>query len=411
MSPLKLAVCLVLALVMSACGGQPPPPPGSGDNPPPVDNPPPTNPDTCAVVISGDITIPTRLDKTPNTCDYFVRGGTIRVRSELAIDPGVVQFEQDTRLMIDDAGSITAVGTPEARIRLEGQLAVKGSWYGLCFGTNRASRLEYVDILWAGKVWSGGSTACRAAIGGVSGNGEPVSVKHSLIAGAYTSGLDATRVPLGDFENNVFADNTEYGVLVSPENVHKLDAASDYLGASVGRPNGKPYVFFSGFLKGDGSSVTWRKLNAPYYTGDEFPYGRNVIVDEPITMTIEPGTRFEFGPDRSLNFWDGASLNAIGTPEAPIVFTGKSQVAGSWEGLSFGEAGSSTLENVEVSYGGADGLFAGNIAVYGVYATALVTIRNSLITYSETCGILVSADVVEQSGNTFQNNAYGDVCD
>lgn len=389
--------------VLVACAGPAatPPPPGG-------------TPRSCTYTLSEDITVPSLMENTPAACDYLVVGD-IGVRSSLTVEPGVVvQFAQDARLMIDDTGSITALGTPDARIRLEGQVAVKGFWYGLCFGDNRASRLEYVDILWAGKVFTGGSHVCSAAIGGVNGDGEPVTIKHSLIAGAYTHGLDAQTVPLGEFENNIFADNTEYGVLVSPDQAHKLDTASDYLGASVGAPNGKPYVFFSGFFKGDGRRVTWRNLNAPYLAEDFFPYDTgSVILDGPVTITVEPGARFEFGAGGALNLFDGPSLLALGTAAASVVFTGKEKTPGAWDGLLFQNAGASVLEHAEVSYGGAEGgslLASGNLIITGVDGSD-VTVRNSLITHSATCGVSVSdGSRLQESGNTYSNNAYGHVC-
>ncbi len=295
---------LVIMLVLVGCGAQPSPPngpPPNGDTPPPDEGP--VDPDTCAVVIDRDITIPTRLVKSARACDYLVVDD-ISVESSLFIDPGVVViFDQDTRLSVTDSGSLTAVGTAEARIMLAGQLNVRGYWYGLCFGNNRESRLEYVDLLWAGKVWSGGSAVCRAAIGGVSGNGEPVHIRHSLVAGALTTGLDATRVPLGEFENNIFAANTEYGVRASPDIIHRLDHASDYLGTSVDAPNGKPYVYISGLgtpdVDGNDEVAIWHRLNADYYLEDDFPYGRNIIVSGG-RVEIEGGTRFVAGASRRV---------------------------------------------------------------------------------------------------------------
>jgi hypothetical protein len=141
--------------------------------------------------------------------------------------------------------------------------AVQGYWTGLCFDQNRKSRLEYVDLLWAGQAQAsagGGGKACSAAIGGVNEGGEAVIIKHSTITGSFTHGLDAQLVTLGEFEKNVFANIVQYSVIIDPEQLHKLDSASDYLGTSVNAPNGKPYVFVAGLYKGQGESVTWHKL-------------------------------------------------------------------------------------------------------------------------------------------------------
>lgn len=225
------ALLAALTVVLAACGGTQAP---DGGQPQPGGE--------CAVTITEDITIPTRLANLGAGCDYRVNGD-VRVTGELVIDPGTeVQFGQDSRLRIEDTGSIHAVGTEDQRIVMRGAVNTTGFWYGLCFSDNRVSRLERVDLLNAGKVWLGGTTVCRAAIGHGGGGGEPLSIVDTLVAGAQTTGLDATTLELGEFARNVFAANKEYGVRVSATNLARLDAASDYLGHSVGTPNSKAYV-------------------------------------------------------------------------------------------------------------------------------------------------------------------------
>ena len=108
---------LPILLVLIACGGS------SSQNPPSGNG-------QCATVISEDINIATTLKNSSAACDYYFQRrpgrndtllGTLEVRSNLTIEPGtVIQFDQDLRLSIEVGGSITAVGTPGARIRLEG---------------------------------------------------------------------------------------------------------------------------------------------------------------------------------------------------------------------------------------------------------------------------------------------------
>jgi hypothetical protein len=407
MKHLILTLLSVLTLFLTACGGS------SSPNTPNNPNNPNTPDGECAVIVTEDITIPSLLVNSPAQCDYLF-SGDLEVKSSLTVEPGtVVQFDQDARLSIDEAGSISAIGTAEERIVLEGRLEVQGFWYGLCFSDSRASRLEYVDLLWAGKVFTGGSSVCSASIGGVNGNGESVTIKNSFIAGSFTHGLDAQKVPLGEFANNIFANNAEYGVRVDPEQVHKLDAESDYLGTSVNAPNGKPYVYLSGFLEGTGDTLIWRNLNAPYLAEEDFPYGTGKVnINEAVTITIEAGARFEFGPQSAINLFDGATLQALGTAEAPIVFTGKKETPGAWDGLFFQDS-KGVLEYAQVSYGGAEGgsvLANGNIILSGVNGSDL-TLRNSTISHSATCGISLGEDsTFQNSDNTFSNNPT-DICD
>ena len=265
-----------------------------------------------------------------------------------------------------------------------------------------------MDIAWGGKLQSlagGGGKACSAAIGGVNRDGEAVHIKHSSITGSNTSGLDAQSVPIGEFENNVFANNLDYGVITDPDQIHQLDGASDYLGTSVNAPNGKPYVFLAGLYKGQGESMTWHNLNAPYLTEYNPPYGNNIIISDPVTITIEAGARFEFAGEGEFNVWDGAALQAIGTADAPIVFTGKDKTPGSWQGIDFSDAGKSVLEHTEVSYAGGDSS-NGNIYIHGVETGSDVTLRNSLIANSARCGIALDPErsSLEAVNVTFSSN-------
>ena len=365
------------------------------------------------MTIASDITIPTRLTNRADGCDYRVEG-SVRVTGALVIDAGTeIQFAQDSRLQIADTGSMHAVGTEEQRITLRGAVNTTGYWYGLCFSDNRASRLEWVDLLNAGKVWSGGSAVCRAAIGHGSGSGEPISIVDTLVAGAQTTGLDATRLNLGEFARNVFAANQEFGVRVSAANLHRLDTATDYAGSSVEAPNAKEYVYVTGTLIDPGATHVWKRLNAPYFIGQEtLGYHRNVIIDDDTHVEIGPGTTFVFGPQGGINVWEFSTFTAKGTAAEPVVFTGHVQVPGSWEGLAALSA-ALHLEHAEVSWGGAEGIYAGNVSIAGVDAVQDSFILSSLIKGSATCGVYIGGyahELVYEDGlNVFEDNEV-DVC-
>lgn len=407
-TPARQATCLRLAraplltivgMVLAACGGPTTPDPGPPDPDPSA---------KCAVVIADDITIPTRLTNNADGCDYRVEGELL-VTGSLTIDAGTeVQFNQDSRLLITDTGSLHAVGTAAQHVTLRGSLNTVGYWYGLCFGDNRASELVWVDLLNAGKVWRGGTSDCRAAIGNVLSTGEPVSIVDTLVAGAQTTGLDATELRLGTFARNVFAGNLEYGVRVSPANLDALDTASDYSGESAGAPNTEPFVFVGGYLD-DGAAHVWPDLGAPYYVGDDaFGYANNVIIDAGTDVTADAGTRFVFGEEGGILIWDLSTFTAIGTANDPVVFTGLSPVPGSWDGLSASTA-ALHLEHAEVSWGGGGVFYPGNVSVTGVDTVQKSYIRDTLIRGSATCGIYTTSDtadlVMVNSGNVYVDNA------
>lgn len=84
------------------------------------------------------------------------------VRGALTIEPGTtVEFEQGAHLIVDDGGSLNAVGTAVERITFRGREALSSYWKGIEFETVSVSnRIEYADFLHAGSdAWTGGANA------------------------------------------------------------------------------------------------------------------------------------------------------------------------------------------------------------------------------------------------------------
>ncbi len=70
-------------------------------------------------------------------------------------------------------------------------------------------------------------------------------------------------------------------------------------------------------------------------------------------ITVKPGVRIEFEQDARLHIHDGA-LNAVGTEDKPITFTGKQATKGYWGGLFFINSDNvdNELTHCIVEYGG-----------------------------------------------------------
>jgi len=84
--------------------------------------------------------------------------------------------------------------------------------------------------------------------------------------------------------------------------------------------------------------------------GNPFRLMGNVWVGEDAALTVEAGVRVEFNQHQGL-FING-TLQAGGTADAPIVFTGTTQTRGWWRGVQIENAGSATLKHCVVSYAG-----------------------------------------------------------
>lgn len=347
----RLAAFTLIVLLVAACGS-----PTAPNDP---------NPDTrCAYTLTDNVTTPTRLSPTDSQCDYLL-SGLVSVTSELTIDPGTtIVAAPESRLVIGDAGSITANGTEAEPISLVGSAATQGSWYGICFsGRHLESSFDHVNIYWAGAIWSGGSSVCRAALGSVNEGGEAVHITNSTIVGAYTTGIDATQFALGEFRNNVLAGHGEYGLRVSPNNMGRLDSSTNYGGIGAvfedgtSAENGRPYVSLNPTILTvvdvQGEYQHWVPVNVPYYvTPDERPYSRGAItLAENTTVVIAAGTQFVMAPTASITVDLGAMLGLDGTDELPVRFIGEQPTAGSWNGFLL-RGGGLLADHVEISGAG-----------------------------------------------------------
>ena len=230
-------------------------------------------------------------------------------------------------------------------------------------------------------------------------------MKNVAISGSVYDGATLENLPLLEFENNTFTDNARYPVLVVADQVKLLDAGSDFLGG--GTPNGRPYIDVDGVVDdGVSESATWKKLNVPYYVSIALYINNG-------TVTLEPGVTVVFGSDASVNVQDTGALKAVGTPQNPILFTGEQDPQGYWEGISYFESPSrdNVLDHVEVRNGGSGSYGAGNITLISAFEQSYARVSNSVIRGSGTWGICADEESALElgPGNTFSNNAYGDV--
>ena len=343
---------LLIVLALAGCSDTAQTPPGTPPTTPPAVPPAPVKPPVtegeCTYEIRSDITVATTWVNTPAACDYEV--GVISVTNgQLTIEPGtVVRFRQDGYLNVDVAGSLYAVGTPSERITFEGGEAVKGFGKGLYFSDGSLeSRVEYADLRYLGKLDEGYYKFQNGAISGYLGGG--LTLKNTTVMGSNYFGaeLNGGSLVLSEFANNRFYDNADAGVFVSPENVSKLDAASDYVGEDA--PNGLPYILVGrSYETAVYGTILWPNTGAPYGI-QNLPTFRGDHV-------IAPGAEFVFDEDGFIRF-NGGTLTAVGTPQQPIIFRGLEATPGWWADIEIVNA-SAQLQHVEVRHGGYDGLYA-----------------------------------------------------
>ncbi len=79
----------------------------------------------------------------------------------------------------------------------------------------------------------------------------------------------------------------------------------------------------------------------------EYQVDQSVVIPEDLPLTIEPGTIVQFGAGRSLLSY--SSVTAIGTEDAPIIFTAKNRFL-KWGTFAVLEAGRSHFEHVRFQH-------------------------------------------------------------
>jgi len=102
------------------------------------------------LVVSNSINTPTVWSAGSAGCVHIKVSGTVEVSSDLTIQPGTnVSFGSGARLRV--FGSMAAVGTPSARIRMTGEQPVRGHWDGIEINSsNTRNELAYVDLAYGG---------------------------------------------------------------------------------------------------------------------------------------------------------------------------------------------------------------------------------------------------------------------
>lgn len=348
----------------------------------------------------------------PGAVDYIVTCD-ISIEAKLTVSPGVViQFENNTGLTINTGGALHAVGTASSPIIFKGTSDIPGAWKGLYFiSSSTQNMLSYVTVT------GGGSSSFDGT--GIKANirvkqTASISIENSAVnksgdIGFFTEGSASNDLnPIAFFAGNSFNYNTGYPVSISAPGSGMMDVATSFYG------NGSSKIMVRGGEIHD--AVKWRKTKIPFLVSGD------VIIAPYITtgsVYIESGATVYFDASASLGIgeYGNGSLQIIGTAADRITLTSESAVAGSWKGIGFQSTNSlNEITYADISFGGCCA-FSGNTThkgniVVGAYSAGFLTISNSTINSSSSCGIKVNTPggLVQGSGVSFNGNLGGNVC-
>lgn len=308
----------------------------------------------------------------------------------LKIDAGVtVQVALDRSIELGWAGGkadVQMLGTADAPIRFRGATEEPGSWRGILIkeSARSTSKLEHVEIAHAG---GGDWTALQVK--------SPVTlIDVSLVDNATRAfsigaqGLSMASTPL-----TVRGTRGVAGWLTG-------NAIVTFPGATLS-DNQEGFIEYAG--GNISTSGTVRALSVPYRMTDD------VAVTS--ALAIEPGVVFEMLGDLAWTIaWAGsdASVDFVGTADAPIVFRGVAAEPGYWRGMQveYKTASSSKLSYVEIRDAGGPTSSAAALELDVPIEVSQCTFANS-----SGYGMQVGADYPNdyEGLNTFEGNATGTV--
>jgi hypothetical protein len=330
--------------------------------------------------ISGTYTDDLTLERNTR---YSVTGN-VTMQATLTIEPGaILEFDDDTYLLIDDAGLIRAIETASNPIIFRGATETAGFWRGvLVYSDNAQNRLEHVEISHTGSGQIGGKIGAVVLDGFNTGR---MALAHVSMTTGLGHGLvvedEATLV---EMSNGTFGDLASTPILITPNHVAALDSASSFLPSNG---DNRVEIDASGVLDSD---ATWPNPGVPYFVNEE--------LDIQGALTIEDGSRFEFGASVRMEIDPGGALIADASGGERIVFTGAEQTPGYWRGIQIeSDDTRNVMDYVEVSYAGELNGFAGseegNVYLYGGGSEdAYLQLRNSTISNGASHGVSYDSD-------------------
>jgi len=257
----------------------------------------------------------------------------------LTIEPGtLIRFEAGTGLRVD-RGKLHAEGTADQPIGFTSVEETPGSWEGIRFHSSNSEDnvLAHVVVEYA----SDANLFLRDNNGPVR-----IEISNSTFRNGSGWGIesDANNTPheFDTFAHNVVTGN-EHGAKFSANDVGELDASNSFAG------NEERDLVISRNVTDD---QTWPGFDANYtVAGDIDVSGAALEIEPGATLQFENGHRLRIRPD--------ASLNAEGTSDNRVTFTGNKEVSGSWGGLQFHSSNNpnNVLKHVNVRYASDANLF------------------------------------------------------
>lgn len=315
----------------------------------------------------------------------------------LTLEPGVqIEFAKNDGLKIESEGRLRANGTGSSPVVLTGTKESRGHWKGLFFRGSRSSdnRLEKTLIQYAG----GGSWNPNWENGGiVMKNGSVVALNGVLVRENGRAG-----VVVRSANDQLSVSNTRFEANEYPAWTH-ANAVGAFTPDNVFQGNDKSAIR----IGVDGADTvqtnqTWQNPGVP------FRVTKHVQLEAPVTVT--DGAKFVFDQKKGLDVRKGGRLTVKGTGDAPVTFTGREDLRGSWKGIRFNtsKAVANVMEHAVVEFAG-DSAWNPNHRPAGIFLHGdhvACVIRDSRIRGNASVGLIATGSkaTLALRNNLFQQN-------
>ncbi|MBP0902668.1 hypothetical protein ACFSKN_06585 [Mariniflexile gromovii] len=360
-------------------------------------------------VIGDRINASNNITWSPVQADIkYALKGKLEIASGLIMTEGSeFQMENDAEIIIMPTGYLTAIGTQQYPIKFYGkQQASQGYWKGIGFKSNNTkNELKHVEIIGAGSAPMDGFVL-KTNIGVEGDNNAHLKISESLISKSGGIGLliekKATHNNLGFLR---FKDNTASAIALPANEVEKLNnvAALEFSG---NQHNGVE-IFSSNLLVEQGRESIWPALGFSY----TYLVSGNLSIDT--GLKVLSGAIFKFEEDVTMRITTNGYLDAKGTNDQNIWFTGNNQTKGFWNGILIqSSSNKNVMEYCNVSYAGKSPMLNINkVTSIGLDGDSLgkLSIANSKISHGYGYGIAIEDNRAIINSNAESSNIFSDL--
>jgi len=287
--------------------------------------------------------------------DYVIDCETL-IKGDVTIEAGtVIEFTSSGSLIIDNGGSLKAIGTASENIIFRGVDDDQGTWRGIHFKSISSKNiLDFCEITNAGQeAWSAFDDPSAIAISGRA-NIMNSTIRYNRGIGVQT-GEGSPEETLGTFEDNQLSENSSFPVSINILNIDALKGENTY------DQNGQQKIrVFSDEIVG--LDLTISENSIPYFIEPTFlnsNIGVSNNVYAPASLTIEAGTVILFDENTGIYVAGDSKLSILGEAEKRVILKGDEDTNNYWKGIYHNGLSSSNIIRHTLISGAASSSFDG----------------------------------------------------